>query len=711
MEIDICGYDYSVANHAQHQIPVQDGQDWGFPVEVQRTGQEAQVSMSPLVSAPEPLATYSSNSSHHLLDRLQTGLLSPPNSQPTFPEAELALCSTVNTGRSNHSRKYYFALPADDRPASDILNPVITRISYEKQERQHLEEYMMSQQFLAQPAMSYVRQPKLQLMTDANGRADAGPAPPVASSQRNYGHPPSRHLSLKPVLSTHPPSHQCDANLQYEFTHNYQHENSALLASQERTDSVLSRAGPPAVGVGDYYSPADLMSHEWRREADRLREEAPVNLWYGGGDTSKTGMFPAAEHTHLVSKERQQTAGPLHQGSSAGLRYEYEGNSAGVLIPAIQLSQTSGGRYEESEFIQQRKGSIRHPFKTNFNTNATPSPDGLRPKTASSTYNNWIAEDPSDQNASPAGKKAAKNTENRNTGAHEFSVQQSNKLEGYRFQFLDNPEAALAFRDRVTAPPKIVPEEDSTIGEVERNRNYWFHELFKAIVNLDDITPAKRVTIDMFTSLTDRCSVSDIEATCWKIFFEVLDRCRNGFRGRVEGQIDPRGGRFAPMAQQDAETNCLQRISNVISVLRWNKNVCVDAMKYDFKIRKLVDAPLRLLEEKKSYGKSNATRAKANKQLRASFNGKTNKVTPTENASDIGTTKKKGAPAKEPPATRRSATGIIDNPAPKLPPPQGSRQSLRLRQQAGTSKKRAGEELFEEEVEFTQLKKAKWAKK
>jgi hypothetical protein len=163
---------------------------------------------------------------------------------------------------------------------------------------------------------------------------------------------------------------------------------------------------------------------------------------------------------------------------------------------------------------------------------------------------------------------------------------------------------AREYRRKIHEPPKVDPNSDSTIAEVERDAEGWVTELIVAISNITNVkdTPSSHA-YRMF--LPDATSSLLIEATAREIFTALLDRCKHGFRG-------PTSFNKALKPHKDSEPDktavCRERMENVVDVLGWNKRACKDVLYEDWKIRLLVNHPLAYDKEKDSQKGSNDQR-------------------------------------------------------------------------------------------------------
>ncbi|KAF1944319.1 hypothetical protein EJ02DRAFT_510235 [Clathrospora elynae] len=165
---------------------------------------------------------------------------------------------------------------------------------------------------------------------------------------------------------------------------------------------------------------------------------------------------------------------------------------------------------------------------------------------------------------------------------------------------------ARNYRRRVQQVPQVDPRSDPSILDVEQNAEFWVRQLVLAMINLEDIkdtensSAAKMFLPEAYDSLL-------IEATCREIFLDLIDRCKNGFRGPAQFNkaLKPQRG-----LEADQIADCGERILNVIDALMWNKRVCKDVLFEDWKIRLLVNHPLSYDKEKDSQKGSNDQRRK-----------------------------------------------------------------------------------------------------
>ncbi|KAF2179990.1 hypothetical protein K469DRAFT_693475 [Zopfia rhizophila CBS 207.26] len=163
---------------------------------------------------------------------------------------------------------------------------------------------------------------------------------------------------------------------------------------------------------------------------------------------------------------------------------------------------------------------------------------------------------------------------------------------------------AREYRRKVYQHPYLNAEEDTTIQEVEQHAEFWVNRLVQAMTNTSNVkdrdsSHAKK----MF--LPGAYDALLVEATCREIFAFLIDRCKNGFRGpeQFNKAIKPAKG-----SEPDKIAKSVERMSNVIKALMWNKRVCKAMLYENWKIKLLVNHPLAYDKEKDSQKGSNDQR-------------------------------------------------------------------------------------------------------
>ncbi|KAL1597945.1 hypothetical protein SLS60_008433 [Paraconiothyrium brasiliense] len=184
------------------------------------------------------------------------------------------------------------------------------------------------------------------------------------------------------------------------------------------------------------------------------------------------------------------------------------------------------------------------------------------------------------------------------------------------------PEQAVLFRYRVTQPPALDPLTDNTIQAVLAKEDEWVKNLMRACLNMDDINDGeKSKNLKKFKEslgLTDAASTFNfvshygLESVCRILFYHVVDRCVNGFRGfGLEDRTRP-GNFRKPVIEADKNLTCAERMNNVVHTLTYWKNSCHDIIFEGFgSWVRLANAPLGYAADKKMHDKDSKSKKKA----------------------------------------------------------------------------------------------------
>ncbi|ORY18394.1 hypothetical protein BCR34DRAFT_596321 [Clohesyomyces aquaticus] len=204
--------------------------------------------------------------------------------------------------------------------------------------------------------------------------------------------------------------------------------------------------------------------------------------------------------------------------------------------------------------------------------------------------------------------------------------------------FTGNAFGALDFRTRLTASPWNRPEEDDTIGQVLGTADEWLKRIFFAIQNVEG-TKDNGGSADLLKFSPENFEKIKVEAEAVgvEIFIALISRVtrgtRQGTREKDPAMYRDRDGACA----QDREGNCLERIKNVVNVLRNYKQVCRDVLNSFQKIEDLVNAPLHVAKNKDANMGNNNKRKEQAKQMKGT---KTNQSKPQKrNASKAPSSK------------------------------------------------------------------------
>lgn len=169
---------------------------------------------------------------------------------------------------------------------------------------------------------------------------------------------------------------------------------------------------------------------------------------------------------------------------------------------------------------------------------------------------------------------------------------------------------ARKHRNRVTREPELNPLTDKTIGEVEAKAPYYVWRMVQAVFDTSVAKDQPQSTARERCTLTHQKAFpgTDVEVACYELLEKILDRCRNGFRGRsrdnrnLPGAIHRQG--------KDMKATCKQRVDNVITCLRRWKVSCDDIMTDPYRMEMLANHPLATMEVKAANQRANGSKKK-----------------------------------------------------------------------------------------------------
>lgn len=155
--------------------------------------------------------------------------------------------------------------------------------------------------------------------------------------------------------------------------------------------------------------------------------------------------------------------------------------------------------------------------------------------------------------------------------------------------------------------PYILPEDDHTIEEVERNRNYHVGRIYDAMI-WGDRAQDNAGSIAMKRWVNGAHYKSDlIEAFAHKVFDCLLVQVKEGFRGWHHNDYvdDDRKGE-----KEDREADCSNRLENIIDALEREKTICEDVVNSASQIRMFVNAPIAYAARKYQNRQGNSKRGR-----------------------------------------------------------------------------------------------------
>ena len=156
--------------------------------------------------------------------------------------------------------------------------------------------------------------------------------------------------------------------------------------------------------------------------------------------------------------------------------------------------------------------------------------------------------------------------------------------------------------------PYISPEEDDTIGEVERDRTLNVGRIYDAMI-CGDRAQDNPGSIAMKRWVTGAHYKSDlVEAFAHKVFDCLLVQVKEGFRGWHHNDYvdDDRKGE-----KEDREADCAHRLEYIIDALEREKTVCEDVVNSASQIRMFVNAPIAYAQRKVQNRQGNSKRGRA----------------------------------------------------------------------------------------------------
>jgi hypothetical protein len=174
-----------------------------------------------------------------------------------------------------------------------------------------------------------------------------------------------------------------------------------------------------------------------------------------------------------------------------------------------------------------------------------------------------------------------------------------------------NSDAARQYRHLSThfgRQPYRAPEEDSSIGDVQRNRTYNVGRIYHAMIRGDRAEDNSR-SIAMKRWVTCAHYQPDVvEAFAHKVFDCLLIQVTKGFRGWHHNDYvdDDRKGE-----ERDQQVDCAGRLDNIIDALEREKTICEDVMNSGSQIRMFVNAPIAYAARKYQNRVGNSKRGRA----------------------------------------------------------------------------------------------------
>ena len=173
----------------------------------------------------------------------------------------------------------------------------------------------------------------------------------------------------------------------------------------------------------------------------------------------------------------------------------------------------------------------------------------------------------------------------------------STQFSPYRGLFLTSEKARehRHFCTRFGRQPYINPEDDSTIVEVEKHRQYHVGRIYDAMTRGDRALDNAN-SIAMKRWVNGAHYKSDlVEAFAHKVFDCLLVQVKEGFRGWHHNDYvdDDRKGE-----KEDREADCKGRLENIIDALEREKTICEDVVNSASQVRIFVNAPIAYASRK-----------------------------------------------------------------------------------------------------------------
>ncbi|KAH7130141.1 hypothetical protein B0J11DRAFT_602362 [Dendryphion nanum] len=173
-------------------------------------------------------------------------------------------------------------------------------------------------------------------------------------------------------------------------------------------------------------------------------------------------------------------------------------------------------------------------------------------------------------------------------------------------------EQACEYRRRATKfnrKPYRAPDSDTTIPEIESNRDLHVRRIYEAMIN-GDLAQDNPNSIAMRRWVQNPYYPSQlVEAYAHKVFDCLMSQAREGFRGWHHNDYasdDRKGGEG-----EDKNLDCAERLDSIVRSLQQEKTICEDVMNSACQIRMFVNAPRAYAARKSANRVGNSKRKKA----------------------------------------------------------------------------------------------------
>jgi hypothetical protein len=181
----------------------------------------------------------------------------------------------------------------------------------------------------------------------------------------------------------------------------------------------------------------------------------------------------------------------------------------------------------------------------------------------------------------------------------------------FQMVFRDSAHAA-SWHNTVTMNPEVNPQSDATIAQVQAQRVHWIATMVHAVYNRTICTDGNKVLKMFDPDTTEYAQLLKIEAGCHALFYHVIARCRQGYRGMTKFNLLTGRGRTGDKDRADATANYLTCITNLVQALRGSKSICQEMILEESKAKRLANTPLMLCAKKGIEKRINYNKARMN---------------------------------------------------------------------------------------------------
>jgi hypothetical protein len=173
------------------------------------------------------------------------------------------------------------------------------------------------------------------------------------------------------------------------------------------------------------------------------------------------------------------------------------------------------------------------------------------------------------------------------------------------------PEEAKQYRRtkaRCNRTPWLKPEDDETIGQVERERDRHVERIYNAMVSGHRYRDNKASTAEKRWVTGAHYDPAMIEAYAHRVFEALMEQVKEGYRGWAQNDYvnDERKGE-----DDDKDADCAMRLDNIVDALELEKTICENVMSSAWQIRMFVNAPKAYAKRKYQNRVGNSKRPNA----------------------------------------------------------------------------------------------------